>query len=74
MSAGNAELFWTAVSVYAAIGALVAFGLMAGLFSKIDQIAAAAPWRVKLLWTPGLVALWPVVAYLLVSRRTEVGP
>ena len=60
MSVAPFDVVALVLGVYAAIGALVGAALLAGPIARIDPAAAAAPLRVKLLWMPGLVALWPV--------------
>lgn len=47
--------------VYWAIGILAAAFFLFGGFRRFDPLAAAAPWRVKLVITPGIVTLWPVL-------------
>jgi len=53
---------------YCAIGALVALRVVSGGLARLDPQAAAAPLRVKLLWAPGLIGLWPIVALRLAGR------
>ena len=48
------------VAAYLLIGVLVALYLHAGRLGRIDPAAKAAPVRVRLLITPGLILLWPV--------------
>lgn len=61
MSLIAAEFFlWTLIA-YVAIGlALAAIMLLVGL-RRFDSAAATAPLHVKLMWVPGMVALWPVM-------------
>lgn len=70
MSERAAELIWLALAGYASVGAVVTLILLAGALRRIDIAAAAAPIRVKLLITPGLIALWP----LLLVRLAGVKP
>lgn len=60
MSVMALEMFGYALAAYAGIGLIAAAVLLAGPIARLDQQAAAAPLRVKLLWTPGLAALWPL--------------
>lgn len=64
-----AELVWLALAAYAALGALVAVGLLMGGLRRMDPVAAAAPLRVRLLFVPGLIALWPLVLRRVSGRR-----
>lgn len=50
-----------AIGGYFALGLGVAFAMIAGWLERLDPLAAAAPWRVKLLLVPGFIALWPLV-------------
>jgi len=71
MSVAVAEGVWMAVGVYFAIGLLVALAMVLGAIKKIDPLADAAPWHVKLLLIPGLAALWPLVLTLAYLRRSR---
>jgi hypothetical protein len=53
--------FWFAVGAYALLGILVALCMMLGGLKRIDTNAARAPLQAKLLITPGMIALWPLV-------------
>lgn len=64
-----AEWIWAGLAVYAALGASVSAVLMLGLLQRIDPLAADAPWRVKALIAPGLVALWPIMLVLLIRPK-----
>ncbi len=55
------EMLLSVVALYLAIGLLVATFLQLKGLAKLDPAAAHAPWRFRLLITPGLVALWPVM-------------
>jgi hypothetical protein len=61
MSIDAALVLEHALLAYAGIGVLVAAALVLGGLRRIDAGAAAAPWQVRLLLVPGLVALWPVM-------------
>lgn len=63
-----AGLIGFGVAAYAAIGLIVTVALLAGLVARVDPAAATAPIRVKLLWAPGLVALWPAALLRLAGR------
>ncbi len=64
-----AILFWCVISAYAAIGALVALWLTLFSLKDIDKNAAAAPFGIKLLLAPGLVALWPLMLMRAFRRK-----
>jgi hypothetical protein len=62
-------MVWLVLAVYAVLGLLVAVPLLLGGLRRIDAAAAAAPVRVKILWLPGLVALWPLMVLRFLGRR-----
>lgn len=62
MDVATAELIWSGAGVYFGIGLLVAIALACGLVRRFDSLAAEAPWRVKLVLIPGMMALWPLLA------------
>lgn len=53
---------WYALLVHLAIGAVLAVPLHIRL-TKLDHAAVGGGWFFRLLITPGLVALWPLLAY-----------
>lgn len=63
--------FIVALGVYAVIGFLTALYLHAGPLARMDESANGAGLAFRLLITPGLVGLWPVM--LLKSRRSRFG-
>jgi hypothetical protein len=69
VSVQAAQLVWLTLAAYAAVGVLVAIGLMLGGLRRVDATAAAAAWYVKVLLVPGIVALWPIMARRLMGRR-----
>ena len=69
MTEAVAADIWIGVGAYAAVGALVALALLLGAMRRYDPRAAVAPWRVKLLIVPGIVALWPMVLMRLLRAR-----
>ena len=71
MTEAIAANIWLGVGAYGAVGALVTLALWLGAMKRLDPVAAKAPWRVKALVAPGVVALWPLVlARLLRARPT----
>ncbi|MBU6372633.1 MAG: hypothetical protein KJS97_07885 [Alphaproteobacteria bacterium] len=62
------DILALALLAYAAAGVgVTVFALAAGL-RRIDPTAIAAPLAAKLMWTPGLIALWPIVAARMAGR------
>lgn len=49
------------MGVYALVGAAFAAGFVVRGAGMIDPVAARAPARVRLLFAPGAVALWPIL-------------
>lgn len=74
MSVAAAEMIWTAVGAYCAIGGVFALAMILGLMKRLDPLAHAAPLRVRLLLFPGLAALWPLAAALVLFKPSKVGP
>ena len=71
MTVQAAQFVWLALFAYAALGALVAAGLLLGGLRRVDATAAKAPWHVKLLLLPGLIALWPIMLRRFLGWRPE---
>jgi hypothetical protein len=69
MTEAIAANIWLGAGVYAGLGLLVAVALMFGGMKRIDALAATAPWSVKLLVTPGIVALWPLMLTRLIAGK-----
>jgi hypothetical protein len=69
MSETAATIVWLALAGYAAPGLLLACWLVLGGLRRIDAVAAAAPWPLRLLFLPGLAALWPILLMRLAGRR-----
>lgn len=62
MSVTLAQGVWLVLFAYAAVGVLVAgWLLLFGGMRRVDPKAAAVPLGVRLLFGPGIVALWPVL-------------
>jgi hypothetical protein len=66
-----AELFWIGLATYAAVGAFVLVFLWSGVLARFDKAAAAAPWRVRLVLAPGMIALWPLMLARAAGRRPQ---
>lgn len=71
MSVAIAEMIWFVVGVYGALGVVFALAMVLGVMKRFDPLAHAAPLKVKALVFPGLVALWPIVGFLVVTRAWE---
>lgn len=69
MDVASAQMIWAAIGAYFTAGALTALLLQLGGLKRIDPLAWSAPLQVKLLITPGLIALWPVMLAKLVRGR-----
>jgi hypothetical protein len=69
MPVSTAILVWISVGAYAGVGVLFALMLIVGGLRRFDPAAARAPWRVKLLITPGLILLWPIVGLRLLGLK-----
>lgn len=69
MSLSGAELVASVLAAYIALGLALAITMLLGGLRRFDPAAAAAPLRVKLLWFPGMAALWPVILARALGRR-----
>lgn len=74
MSEAAAEMVWMLIAGYAAIGAAIGCALLAGGLARVDALAQAAPLRVKLLWLPSFVVMWPALLVRLIRSRPEETP
>ena len=64
-----AEIAWLVLGGYAALGACVALIVFTGGLRRFDPAAAAAPWRVKVAITPGIITLWPLILLRVLGVR-----
>jgi hypothetical protein len=64
-----AQAFWSALGGYLGVGLAFALTMIAGGFRRLDPLAQAAPWHVKLVLIPGLAALWPIMLIKFVRGR-----
>jgi len=69
MTQALALLIWTCFGAYLAVGVLVAIGLLGGLIGRLDALAAKAPLRVRLIWLPGLMLLWPILLWKTIFKQ-----
>lgn len=61
MTIATAEMIWTAVAIYLAIGFLMALAFAFGGASRIDRAAKHAGMFFRLLIMPGTALLWPLI-------------
>lgn len=71
MGIAAAKLVWLLAGSYALAGAASAAWMLSGAIKRIDPQAATAPWRVKLIIAPGIVALWPVMAAKMAAAERQ---
>lgn len=57
------ELLVIGLGVYGAIGLVAGAALAILALGRMDPGVEASPWSVRLLFLPGLVALWPVMLF-----------
>ncbi len=69
MSPLMAELAVGVLVVYLVPGLALAVVMLLGGLRRFDEAAAAAPLHVRLLWLPGMTALWPVMLARALGRR-----
>ena len=71
MSETAANLLVTGLSIYAAIGLLVALAYLFGGAGRIDPAAKGKgmPIRVRLVIMPGVIGLWPLMLTKLFARK-----
>lgn len=51
------------IGVYLLVGLVVGLFFVLGGVRGVDPVAAAAPVRVRMLFLPGSVAVWPIVVW-----------
>ena len=69
MTEHAAQLVWTGIAIYAAIGLLVTVALNIMGLQRIGSDGAAPPWRVRIVLAPGLTALWPLLLLRLIRGK-----
>ncbi|MCB9845163.1 MAG: hypothetical protein H6811_04155 [Phycisphaeraceae bacterium] len=65
------EALLIALLTYAAVGLCFAIPFVVSWVKRVDPVAAGAPLRVRLLFLPGAVALWPVLWPMTVRARSR---
>lgn len=58
--------------VYMCIGTVMAVWFAAKGFGTIDEAAGKATWWVRMVWMPGVVAIWPVLISKLIHQRSRM--
>lgn len=64
-----AVLIVHALTLHVGCGVVVAAALLLGDVARLDPGLQQAPYAVRLLIAPGLVALWPIFAWRRIARR-----
>ncbi|RNC81792.1 MAG: hypothetical protein ED559_08410 [Phycisphaera sp.] len=57
------------IGVYFAIGVVFAVVVAAGPIKSFDSVVADSPLRFRFIATPGMAALWPIMAGKLVGAK-----
>lgn len=71
MTEKGALLFWLLLSAYLSVGLVIALAIVTLGLRRFGPDAAAMPLRVRVLVTPGLAVLWPLVLARLFGRRAK---
>ena len=66
-----AQIFWTVLGAYIALGAVASVFIHLRVLAKLDSAAEGGSWGFRVLVTPGLIGLWPVVLYKARKRTSE---
>ena len=72
MSLGAARVVAALLEGYAVAGLVFAALFLPRGIVRVDPLVGHSPWRVRLLFAPGVVALWPIMAMR--WRRAAAGP
>lgn len=56
------------LAAYLCVGGVIAAWMVVRGLPRFDALAGEAPLRVRLIWGPGIAALWPLIVWKL--RRT----
>jgi hypothetical protein len=62
MSPGAARVVAASIEAYAAAGVIFAALFLPRGIVRVDPLVGHSPWTVRLLFAPGIVALWPAIA------------
>ena len=71
MTEQAASTVWLLLSAYMIVGFLGALAIFGVGLQRLGLDAAAVPLRVKVLITPGLTLLWPLVLVRLFGQRAK---
>jgi len=56
------QVILTLLMIYLIIGLVFGISFLLAGYKKVDETAQSAGWRLRLLWMPGAIALWPLLA------------
>ncbi len=59
-----ASIFLILLGMYFAVGTVIGLVFVIIGIRKIDPVAAGAPLRVRFIFLPGTISIWPIVLYL----------
>jgi hypothetical protein len=59
-----ASIFLMFLGIYLAIGSVIGVAFVLNGIRKIDPVANGAPLRVRILFLPGAISIWPIVLHL----------
>lgn len=59
------------LAAYGAVGVAFAVPFALSWVKQIDPVASSAPLRTRLIFLPGAVALWPILARKLAHARKQ---
>lgn len=68
------QIFLLLLTVYLLLGFVFALLFAINGYKKIDKVAASAPLRLRLLWMPAAIALWPLLARIWVRTTGHTEP
>jgi hypothetical protein len=71
MTEQAALLFWLLLTIYLSLGLAIALAVVSVGLRRFGPDATAMPLRVRVLVTPGLAVLWPLVLARLSGRRAK---
>lgn len=69
MSEATVSILLLALGAYLALGLVIGLICIFGGISRVDPAAKSMPFRARFLVLPGLIALWPLIATRLLSKR-----
>ncbi|MEM1323050.1 MAG: hypothetical protein AAGG75_22485 [Bacteroidota bacterium] len=66
-----AQIFLSVLGLYLLMGFLFALWFVNRGASRLDENAASANWKLKALWLPGAMALWPILFNKLRKKKSS---